>query len=74
MFIIVSRGCDAVERLGVSLGRGTQRPRTRLGARRTQLRITHLEVKWLWDEITALAEKLGGDTSVMFFGASPPRG
>jgi len=28
----------------------------------------------LWDEITALAEKLGGDTSVMFFGASPPRG
>jgi hypothetical protein len=39
-----------------------------------ELRITHLEVEWLWEEITALAEKLGGYSSEMFFGATPPRG
>ena len=33
-------------------------------------RITHLEAEWLWDEITALAEKHGRDTSELFFGAT----
>jgi hypothetical protein len=39
-----------------------------------ELRITHLEVESLWNEATALAERLGGDPSEMFFAATPPRG
>jgi len=34
-----------------------------------ELRITHLENDVLWDAISALAGKLGGDSSAMFFGA-----
>jgi hypothetical protein len=32
-----------------------------------ELRITHLEDDVLWAEITAVAEKLGGDAGARFF-------
>jgi hypothetical protein len=67
----VSRGCDAVEReaslLNVELN---DRELALVLAGLFELRITHLDNDALWAEIAAVAEKLGGDTRAMFFGAA----
>ena len=65
------RGCDAVER-------HTSLPDVELNDRELalvlaglfELRITYLEDDALWTEIAAVAEKLGGSTRAMFFGAA----
>jgi hypothetical protein len=69
----VSRGCDAVERRTFVMELD-QDERALVLAGLFELRFIHLEVDWLWEETAALAEKLGGDPSEMFFGAKPPGG